>query len=285
MSDADEVADEVAYAVAGLWRYPVKSMAGEQVESIDLDAGGVAGDRRWAVRDLETGRLASAKKPRPFGGLLDWAARITDDGSVEVTSPDGDRWMAGDPGLDAALSTAFGGSLAMTPVEAGREETYDSEWPEIPGTALSDVEMELPVAMMTERSSFVDLAAVHLVVADSVDHLAGLIGADVPVERFRPTMLLRATDTSAAPGFADLSWVDRTATVGGVGLAISGPAPRCVMTTLPQGGHGRQREVLATLAEHARHDTGMGVFACLGTYGEVATPGSVRLGDRFTLDA
>ena len=36
-----------AYEVFGLWRYPVKSMAGEAVEAVGLDADGVAGDRRW----------------------------------------------------------------------------------------------------------------------------------------------------------------------------------------------------------------------------------------------
>ena len=86
-----------------------------------------------------------------------------------------------------------------------------------------------------------------------------------------------------APGFVDLAWVDRDATVGDVGLHIAGPAPRCVMATLPQGDLGAQREVLQALAEHARHDTGMGVFACLGTYVEVTDPGTVRLGDRFVL--
>ena len=52
-----------AYEVNGLWRYPVKSMAGEAVEAVEFAADGVAGDRRWGVRDLDTGRLASAKKP------------------------------------------------------------------------------------------------------------------------------------------------------------------------------------------------------------------------------
>jgi len=213
-----------AYEVNGLWRYPVKSMAGEAVEAVELDADGVAGDRRWGVRDLDTDRLASAKKPRPFGGLLDWSARITDDGTVEVASPGGQTWTAGDPDLDTALSRAFDRPLVLAPVEAGREETYDSEWPEIPGTALSEVEVELPVAMMTERASFVDLAAVHLIVEESVAHLSELIGAEVPIRRFRPTALLRSV-MEAAPGFVDLAWVDRAATAGDVGLHIGGPAP------------------------------------------------------------
>ena len=276
------MSEPLAYEISELWRYPVKSMAGEQVEAIALDADGVVGDRRWAVRDLGTGKVASAKKPRPFGGLLHWTASTADDGSVMVESPDHDSWVAGDPALDDALSATLERPVAMATVEIGREESYDSEWPEIPGTALSDVEMELPVAMMTERASFVDLAAVHLVVEDSVAHLSDLMGADVSIRRFRPTALLGSSGETA-PGFADLAWVDRTATLGDVGLHVSGPAPRCVMTTIPQGDLGAQREVLQTLAEHARHDTGMGVFACLGTYAEVTAPGTVRLGDRFTL--
>ncbi|GIT46422.1 MAG: hypothetical protein Ct9H300mP12_10070 [Acidimicrobiales bacterium] len=99
-----------AYEVIGLWRYPVKSMAGEAVEAVELDVDGVAGDRQWGVRDLDTDRLASAKKPRPFGGLLDWSARITDDGTVGVASPGGQTWTAGIPtstravpGLDRPL--------------------------------------------------------------------------------------------------------------------------------------------------------------------------------------
>ena len=272
------------YEVNGLWRYPVKSLAGEAVKSVELAADGVVGDRRWGVRDLDTGRLASAKKPGSFGGLLDWSARITDDGTVEVAAPGGQRWTAGDPDLDTALSRAFDRPLVLAHVEAGREETYDSEWPEIPGTALSDVEVELPVAMMTERASFVDLAAVHLIVEESVAHLSELIDVEVPIRRFRPTALLRSV-VEALPGFVDLAWVDRGATVADVGLHITGPAPRCVMTTLPQGDLGVHREILQALAEHARHDTGMGVFACLGTYAEVTNPGTVSLGDRFVFAA
>ena len=65
-----------AYEVNGLWRYPVKSMAGESVQAVELNAGGVAGDRQWGVRDLDTDRLASAKNcllytsPSPRDGLL-----------------------------------------------------------------------------------------------------------------------------------------------------------------------------------------------------------------------
>ena len=63
----------------------------------------------------------------------------------------------------------------MVEVEEGRDETYASEWPEIPGTVLSDVEVDLPVAALTEKTSFVDASAVHIIVNQSMVHLASLL--------------------------------------------------------------------------------------------------------------
>ena len=63
-------------SVGRLWQYPVKSMQGEEVDEILLGPGGVAGDRAYGFVDVETGRLASAKRPRRFGPLLDCRARF-----------------------------------------------------------------------------------------------------------------------------------------------------------------------------------------------------------------
>ncbi len=252
------------YEVSGLWRYPVKSMGGERLETVTLTAAGIDGDRRWAVRDLETGKVASAKRPRPYGALLHWSARLDEEGAA-----------------DEALSEALGRPVAMAPVEEGRDEAYDSEWPDIPGTSLSNVELELPVAMMTGKSSFVDLAAIHLVLESSMAHLAERSGAEVGVERFRPNVLLAG---GSSDGFADLDWREVDATVGETRLRVADAAPRCVMTTLDNGAQGPAREVLATLAAEARKDFDMGTYACFGTYAEVERGGTVTVGDRFTLE-
>ena len=76
--------------VASLARYPVKSLQGETVETVALREDGVDGDRRFAFRDLETGRIASAKQPRPWRALLDLAARHETD-RVLVRTPSGDE--------------------------------------------------------------------------------------------------------------------------------------------------------------------------------------------------
>lgn len=60
--------------VAEIHRYPVKSMQGECLARVTCGPEGLAGDRRFAVIDTETGRVASAKLPRKWAGLLDLRA-------------------------------------------------------------------------------------------------------------------------------------------------------------------------------------------------------------------
>ena len=57
-------------AIRALWRFPVKSMLGEEVDAADLSEGGIVGDRAYAVVDRETGKVASAKHPKMWPNLL-----------------------------------------------------------------------------------------------------------------------------------------------------------------------------------------------------------------------
>ena len=56
--------------IQALWRFPVKSMLGEELDAADLSEGGIAGDRAYAIRDKETGKVASAKHPKLWPDLL-----------------------------------------------------------------------------------------------------------------------------------------------------------------------------------------------------------------------
>ena len=69
--------------IRALWRYPVKSMLGEDLDAVDLSEDGVVGDRAYALRDKETGKVASAKHPRLWPNLLACRAAF-----VEATRPD-----------------------------------------------------------------------------------------------------------------------------------------------------------------------------------------------------
>lgn len=272
------------YSIAELWRYPVKSMGGERVESLELRVSAVVGDRRWAVRNTETGKIASAKRPRPYGQLLEWSASIHADGRVIVTAPEGRKFAAGSGELDAALTEALGEPVQVVEVEEGREETYGSEWPEIPGTVLSDVEIDLPVAVLTEKTSFVDASAVHIIVNQSMTHLASLLdGVKLGVRRFRPNIVLDAHDDTGSVEFADLAWKDLDIKIGDTGLRIADATPRCVMTTLAQPGYDQAKSVLQVLASTARKEFDFGAFACFGTNAEVTAAGTIHIGDTLTI--
>ena len=79
-------ASDEAPTVVELWRYPVKSLQGERVEPATVQADGLAGDRRWGIRDEATGRvLTGRREPR----LLDAAATVDDDGQPALALPSG----------------------------------------------------------------------------------------------------------------------------------------------------------------------------------------------------
>ena len=272
------------YSIAELWRYPVKSVGGERVGSLELRVSAVVGDRRWAVRNIETGKIASAKRPRPYGRLLEWSASTIADGRVVVTSPEGREFAAGSGELDAALTEVLGEPVQVVEVEEGREETYGSEWPEIPGTVLSDVEIDLPVAALTEKTSFVDASAIHIIVNQSMTHLASLLdGVKLGVRRFRPNIVLDAHGDIGSGEFADLAWKDLDVKIGDAELRVADATPRCVMTTLAQPGYDQAKSVLQVLAATARKEFDFGAFACFGTNAEVTAAGTVNVGDMLTI--
>src|SRR5881275_2690342 len=82
-------------AVVALWRYPVKSMLGEELNATAVTARGLLGDREFALLDAETGKVASAKNPRRWPTLFDFRAAYAEPPGegplppVRITFPDG----------------------------------------------------------------------------------------------------------------------------------------------------------------------------------------------------
>jgi MOSC domain-containing protein len=94
------------------------------------------------------------------------------------------------------------------------------------------------------------------------------------VRRFRPNIVVSTGPD--AQGFVENDWVDHTVAVGGeVRLRITGPCPRCVMTTLPQGDLPRDAGILRAAAQHNQ--------ANVGVYADVIAGGAIRRGDPVTL--
>ena len=123
-------------AVHEIRRYPVKSMAGESLDEVDLEPRGVVGDRWYAVVDGD-GKLASGKHSHRFrrrDAVFDFAARTTSDG-VRVSGRGGE-WSAGDPALDAILTEAMGDQVRVLP--EGDTPHHDEGWVSLVGTATLD---------------------------------------------------------------------------------------------------------------------------------------------------
>ena len=87
---------KVLGSIVSLWRYPVKSMMGEELKAAEVTKDGLLGDRACTLVDSLDGKVASAKNPRKWPGLFDCRAAFADvlrTGAkappVRITLPDG----------------------------------------------------------------------------------------------------------------------------------------------------------------------------------------------------
>lgn len=270
-------------SVVALWRYPVKSMMGEEVADVEVTERGVVGDRTWALVDRETGKVASAKNPRLWGRLFECAAVFTtapadgQPGKVKVTLPDGTTATSDEDGVDATLSRMLGRAVGLSaaPPEMPVFEDY---WPDVDGLPFRDEVTDLPLAM-SAPGTFFDYAPVHLLTTGALDALhQARPESRFDVRRFRPNLVIAPPD--GATGFVENAWVSRTLAIGErVRLEIVAPCPRCVMTTLPQGDLPKDTDVLRTASRENRMEFMGHRMPTVGVYAAVRAGGRVRRGD------
>lgn len=265
--------------VGSVHRFAVKSMQGEALDAVEVDADGVRGDRQWALRDAETGKLVSAKRPRLWRAALDCSATGTGD-DVTVTLPDGEAYEVADPALTDALGALFGRPVTMERSTHAQQGVYESDWPEIDGLTLAG-EIDFPTNLFGEGTSFVDVGVLHVLTTSSIAGISDLVPeADLDVRRFRPSIVF---DTGDVGSFPENDWSGLSVRVGDVELALGDPTPRCVMTTVSQPGLEQDKEILRAIAGANRLTNELGTYACLGCYATVTRPGTIRVGDEITV--
>jgi len=275
-------------SVGSLWRYPVKSMAGEELDASAITERGLRGDRAYALVDRADGKVASAKNPRKWPRLFEFAAAYAEDPTaagalpaVRITVPDGTALSSDQHDLSQALSRALDRQVRFQAAERGQHEVVDPTspwapraeeyWPDIEGLDFRDTvtDFDLP------EGTFFDAAVVHLVSTATMGRLHELYPqGQMATRRFRPNIVVATPE--GVPGFVENDWVGRTLHIGDdVQLSVTGPCPRCVMITLPQGELPKDTGILRTAARHNR--------ANVGVYASVRCGGQVRVGDPITL--
>ena len=247
--------------IIGLWRYPVKSMGGEVLASVEAGEAGFAGDRSFGVIDVASGALLSAKR---VPQLLAGTARYRDDGEVLMMLPGDVVVSSDDADVNAILGEWLGRSVYLDRPSPGQQARIEIE-----------VDLDDPSAVReftTGPGLFFDSSVLHLLSDVSLRAAAALhpSGDWVP-ERFRPNVLIEAT----GEGFVEDSWVGAMLDVSGMRVFVHKRCDRCVLTTRAFGDAVADKEILRALARG--HGGDLGVKAHIAGAGRVFVGDEVRV--------
>lgn len=281
--------------VTEILRYPVKSMAGERLETVSVGPRGLPGDRAWAVRDEKRGGIRGAKK---IPALMRLAAHYAEppaaEGSspAEIRLPDGSRLRTGDSDVAERLSQALDHPVTLWPLlpesaldhyrrgapdDADMERELRTIFGRAPDEPLPDLSIFPPEIFQFESppGTYFDAFPLLLLTDASLRTLeARHPDSRFDVRRFRPNFLL---ETDGEEGFPEEAWCGERLRVGDAVLRVAARCPRCVMTTHGFEDLPRDPSVMRALVKEAGGN--------LGVYAEVEQPGAVRVGDAARLDA
>jgi len=236
-----------AVRVLELWRYPVKSLQGEQLDGVNLGSLGFTGDRAWALVDTETGLVLTARREP---SLLFGSARIGRDG-VEVYDDGGcllrgDREISDWLGRPVELRRAHPstGGVFEAPVDDFDEKGQWKQWEGHVGT------------FHDSRRTSVSLASVLSI-------------GEWEARRFRANVIL--DDDGASSPSTESTWVGKALAAGTAQLDVRRRIDRCVVVTRAQPGLERNLDVLKAI--NAESD------GCVGVGAWVTSPGRLVVGD------
>jgi uncharacterized protein len=225
--------------VAALWRYPVKSMAGESLADVEVSWHGLAGDRRWAfIRGWRVRSGFPWLTIRDLPELAHYRPRF-----AEPDRPDASRTL---------VRTPSGGEL------------------DVACRALA-AELGRGVRVIKQDRGVFDAMPLSLLTTQTVASLGKLVGTDLAVERFRPNLLVDA------PGcdFPEDAWVGRVLRVGGLRMRVDKHDMRCAVVTIDPATLLRNPAILRAVAQE--RDNRFGFYGSTVEPGRVAVGDPVEL--------
>lgn len=272
-----------------IFRYPVKSMGGEELTDAQLEGHGIPGDRAWAVRDEERGGIRGGKR---FPELMGCTARYLSDpplsGSAPalVTLPDGLEMRIDAPDMADALSRLINSPVTVWPLMPAEMldhyvrgapvlEDFEAELRRMFGRTADEPLPDLgafPAELMQYESppgTYFDAFPLLLMTPQSLAHLSSIAAQqNFDVRRFRPNLLI---DADASQPFPEREWVGRKLLIGDAEVEITMDCPRCVMTTHGFAGIKKDPGIMRTLVKEADGN--------LGVYARVTNAATVSVGD------
>ena len=235
------MSEQIVGRVVGLWRYPVKSMGGEVLREVDVGWQGLAGDRRWAF--VRSGVERSGFPWLTIRERSDMSHYLPS--FVDPDRPDRSRVLVKTPSgeeldiVDQALAAELGTGAHVIKQDRG----------------VFDV---MPLTLLTTQT----IAGLEALVERSLDP-----------QRFRPNLLVEATETAPFP---EDEWVGRELSVGELELRVDQRDERCAIVTIDPATTAKDPAILRALARERD--------SCLGVYGSIVRPGRVAVGDLVRLD-
>lgn len=229
--------------VVGLWRYPVKSMSGQELLEAEVAWHGIAGDRRWAfIRDgvVQSGFPWLTLRER--GDMGRYRPSLVDPGRPEssatvVESPSGLTLDVADPALAAELG---------------------------PG-----------VRVIKQHRGVFDTMPLSLISTQTIARLGVLVGTDLDVRRFRPNVLVEA---AADAPFAEDDWVGGVLRIGGMRMRVDKRDQRCLVVTIDPDTTERNPTILRAIARDRQGC--LGVYGSTVEPGRLAVGDPVELDSR-----
>jgi len=190
---------------------------------------------------------------------------------VHITLLDGTIVNSEQPDVSHIFSEVLKREVKLSALPDVGTVTAEEYWPDIEGLDHRDTVTDFSLP----EGTFFDCALVHLLTTATLDRLRVLYPQGrFEVRRFRPNIVV---ETANDKDFVENAWIGQMLALGdAVRLSITGPCPRCVMTTLPQGDLPRDTGILRTAAQHNR--------ANVGVYASVVQGGKVRRGDSVSLE-
>jgi len=259
-----------------IWRYPVKGMSGERLESCSLGTMGLNGDRIWALRDTARNEIQSCKF-RPELLLCSARCRIGDaagpSDQVDVSFPNGSVLGSDSTEIHAMLSRLTGHASTLEPLHPETELDFyrrhkldDHTWlDELKATFDREAGEPFPdfsrlpqsaVDFVSPPGTFFLVTPFHMVTIATLAHLRRINPhSDWDARRFRPNVVIESD--ADAEGLQEQAWIGRQIVLGNATVDCTETAPRCGAVTRMQREFAADKTILRTIVKNADQNVGV----------------------------